>query len=65
MLGWGVLAIFCEERMLCLSSVRKLCSWELTRSTGMGTVTWESYLNEIYVKDETLGPPVDPSGLQG
>ena len=28
-------------------------------------VIWESYLNQFYEMDKTLGPTVDPSGLQG
>ena len=28
-------------------------------------VTWEIYLDQVYVYDKMLGPTVDPSGLQG
>ena len=28
-------------------------------------VTWEIYLNYVYMIDKMLGPAVDPSGLQG
>ena len=43
----------------------KLHLWEFTRSMGTGTVAQEIYINYIYMNDKTLGPTVDPSGLQG
>ena len=33
--------------------------------TLMGTVTQAVYQYYVYVKDKTLGPTVDPSGLPG
>ena len=33
-------------------------------STGMGTATWEIYLDYVFIYDKTLGPTVVPSRLQ-